>query len=145
MWPRIAKDVVACRSPAHPAHARSPTGIIRGSRQALTAPTLAFAPFWKKLYEVGADVVLVGHDHDYERFAPQTATGTRDLRRGIRQFVVGTGGKGFRPFETIAPNSVRRSATTLGVLRMTLRPRGYSWQFVPVGGSFTDGGSAACH
>jgi hypothetical protein len=103
-----------------------------------------FSVFWKKLYEVGTDVVLVGHDHDYERFAPQTATGARDLQRGIRQFVVGTGGKETRPFGKIAPNSVRRDSTSLGVLRMTLRPKGYSWRFVPAVGSFTDGGTAAC-
>lgn len=97
--------------------------------------------FWDLLYGAGADIVLVGHDHDYERFAPQTPAGVRDLGRGIRQFVVGTGGKSLRPFGAVAANSVRRDATTFGVVELTLRPRGYTWTFVPAVGAFTDRGS----
>lgn len=101
-------------------------------------------PFWKALYDAGADVVLNGHDHDYERFAPQdpSANFTPD---GIREFVVGTGGAPLRPFEQTAANSLVRSSIAHGVLRLTLRESSYDWQFVSVDGSFTDAGTASCH
>ncbi len=89
--------------------------------------------------------MLNGHDHDYERFAPQTAAGAA-AASGIREFVVGTGGAPLRPFDTIVDNSERRSSAAFGVLRLTLRDGGYDWEFVPVAGAtFTDRGSAACH
>jgi hypothetical protein len=104
------------------------------------------APFWDALYAGGADVILSGHDHNYERFAAQRPDGTPDAARGIRQFVVGTGGARLRSFETPAPNSQVRNSDTHGVLVLTLRPGGYSWRFVPVTGkSFVDSGSDACH
>jgi hypothetical protein len=103
-------------------------------------------PLWQALYDFGADVVIVGHDHTYERFAPQTPTGTVDMSRGVRQFVVGTGGAGLYAWATIAANSEVRNNTTKGVLKLTLRTDRYEWQFVPVAGSsFTDSGSASCH
>jgi len=90
--------------------------------------------------------VLVGHDHHYERFAPQTPAGGRDLARGIRQFLVGTGGRGFHPIKTALPNSEVRNNVTFGVLKLTLRPGSYDWEFVPEAGkSFRDAGSQACH
>jgi hypothetical protein len=96
----------------------------------------ATAPFWDLLARAQADVVLQSHDHDYERFAPL---------RGIRSFVVGTGGKTLRPFGTVRPASEVRNADTWGVLRLTLRPTGYDWQFLPVAGkTFTDAGQARC-
>ncbi len=102
--------------------------------------------FWRVLYAAGADVVLVGHDHDYERFAPQDPDGRPDLERGIRQFVVGTGGMEIRPFGAVRANSEVRNANTFGVLRLELRPDGYDWRFLPAaGGSFTDSGSGGCH
>lgn len=105
----------------------------------------AVRPLWQALEEAGAEVVLTGHDHDYERFAPQTAAGAT-APSGIRQFVVGTGGAELRPFAAILPNSERRSASTHGVLKLTLRADGYDWAFVPVaGGAFADTGSASCH
>jgi hypothetical protein len=104
-----------------------------------------YTAFWNELYAAGADVVLVGHDHDYERFAPQTPTGVLDTRRGIRQFVVGTGGRGLRRFKTIRSWSEVRDSTTFGVLRLALRPAGYAWRFVPAVGSFTDSGTGGCH
>ena len=104
------------------------------------------APFWRALHAAGADVVLTGHDHDYERFAPQAPLGRADPARGIRQFGVGTGGELLRPFRAIQPNSQRRAASTFGVLALTLRPTGYSWRFVPEPGrTFTDSGSGRCH
>jgi hypothetical protein len=103
-------------------------------------------PFWEALYKANADVVLSGHDHDYERFAPQNPYGAFDSARGIREFVVGTGGTYLRPFGTIKANSVSRNATTHGVLKLTLNSGGYAWKFVPVAGkTFTDSGTASCH
>jgi hypothetical protein len=90
--------------------------------------------------------VLAGHDHNYERFAQQTPSGALDTTNGIREFVVGTGGKEIRSFGTIKPNSEVRNADTSGVLKLTLHPSGYEWKFVPVAGkSFTDSGSGQCH
>jgi acid phosphatase type 7 len=103
-------------------------------------------PFWDDLYAAHADVVINGHDHDYERFAPQTPEGNSDPKRGIREFVVGTGGKNHRPFGPPRPNSEIRNADTFGVLKLTLRAGGYDWRFIPVAGkSFSDAGSGTCH
>ena len=103
-------------------------------------------PIWQALNVVGAEVVLSGHDHLYERFAPQDAAGRVDPDRGLRQVVVGTGGKDLYDFEEIHPNSEVRDNDTFGVLELTLRPAGYEWAFVPVeGGAFVDAGRAPCH
>ena len=102
--------------------------------------------FWRELYKAGADVVLAGHDHDYERFAPQDPDGRADPVYGIRQFVVGTGGLEFRPFPTVRPNSESRNVKDFGVLKLQLRPGGYDWEFLPAaGGTFNDQGSENCH
>ncbi len=102
-------------------------------------------PLWQALQDAGAEVVINGHDHDFERFAPQTATGVADPA-GITEFVVGTGGASLRAIAAVQTNSVRRSASTHGVLKLTLRTGGYDWAFVPVAGqTFTDRGSASCH
>ena len=107
---------------------------------------LTVKPLFQALYEANADVVVGGHDHDYERFAPQTPTGVADPEHGIREFVVGTGGKNHRPFGAPKPNSELRDATAFGVLKLTLRPGAYDWQFIPeTGKSFTDSGSGKCH
>jgi hypothetical protein len=108
---------------------------------------LAVAPLWQLLSTAGADIVLNGHDHDYERFAPQTPSGAADPATGIREFVVGTGGKSHYRFTKPAePNSQVRNGDTFGVLELTLHPTGYDWRFVPVaGGTFTDSGSGTCH
>jgi hypothetical protein len=101
---------------------------------------------WQALHEAGAEVVLSGHDHVYERFAPQDAQGVLDNTRGIRQFVVGTGGSNHYRFETIRPNSEVRNADTFGVLALTLGTGGYQWRFVPEPGKeFTDAGTGECH
>ena len=92
-----------------------------------------------------ADVVLSAHDHTYERFSPQSPTGQAEPTRGIRQFVVGTGGASFYSFPSIQPNSEVRNNTTWGVLKLTLHPTSYDWEFVPIAGqTFTDSGSASC-
>jgi hypothetical protein len=100
---------------------------------------------WDALYAAGADVVLNGQMHHYERFAPQTPTGVRDDARGIREFNVGVGGESVLMPTVIASNSEARS-DNFGVLKMTLSATGYSWQFIPIPGqSFTDAGSGSCH
>jgi hypothetical protein len=107
-------------------------------------PKMAWA--FQILYDNNADLVINGHDHDYERFAPQTPSGTADPARGIREIVVGTGGARLRGFTTIRPNSEKRNAKTWGVLKLILNPDSYSWQFVPVAGqTFTDSGTTSCH
>ena len=108
--------------------------------------TNATAPLWQALYEADADLVLTGHDHDYERFAPQDPAGRTDPARGIVQFVVGTGGKDLRGFGAPRPTSVARNHETFGVLALTLYPTGYDWAFLPVAGqAYRDAGSRSCH
>ncbi len=103
------------------------------------------APLWEILAANDADVVVNGHDHDYERFAPQTPTGKASAT-GIREFVVGTGGAALRPFDSPVANSEVRNAKTNGVIEFTLSSGSYAWEFVPVaGGSFRDAGSGTCH
>jgi hypothetical protein len=103
------------------------------------------APFWEALFTAGADVVVNGHDHDYERFAPQDPAGNEDRARGIREFVVGTGGAELRPFKDTKPHSELRAAVTHGVLKLELHPSSYDWTFIPTGGDFADSGSGPCH
>lgn len=105
----------------------------------------SFDPFWQALYAAKADVVLVGHEHNYERFAKQNPSGAADPN-GIQQFVVGTGGASHGySFGTPVANSQVRNDSTFGVLKLTLHPTSYDWQFVPVaGGTFTDSGSNTC-
>jgi Calcineurin-like phosphoesterase len=106
----------------------------------------AVQALWEALYDHGADVVLNGHDHLYERFAPQTPAGARDETYGIRQFTVGTGGRSLYAVATRAPNSEVVRTDSYGVLRLTLSDTGYEWRFVPEQGkSWTDSGSGACH
>jgi hypothetical protein len=107
-------------------------------------PTVA--PFWDALYAAGAEVVLTGHDHHYERLGPLSPAGRVDRARGIRQFVVGTGGRSHYPTVRRAPASEVRDWQTFGILRLRLRPGAYEWRFVAVAGSrFADSGSARCH
>jgi hypothetical protein len=102
--------------------------------------------FWEALYASGADLVLSGDAHDYERFAPQDPRGNFDPARGIRQFVVGTGGVFFTGWSALKPNSEVRQNDTFGVLFLTLRPGSYEWRFVPeAGAAFTESGSGVCH
>lgn len=99
---------------------------------------------WRLLQSYGVEIVLTGHDHQYERFAPQDADGLPDPH-GIREFVVGTGGAGLYQPKAIQPNSEVRENQTWGILRLTLHARDYDWEFVPVEGqSFRDFGSGSC-
>lgn len=101
------------------------------------------APLWSALDDGGAELVLTGHDHQYERFDPQTATGTASAH-GIREFVVGTGGRSLYTFRKPRPNSVQR-ISTFGYLKLVLGDSAYSWQFVAEGGAVLDSGTGACH
>jgi acid phosphatase type 7 len=102
-------------------------------------------PSWEALYGARADVVLNGHVHNYERFAPQTPSGVADPERGIREFVVGTGGYSLNSFKTTVANSQERNANASGVLKLMLHPSSYDWKFVPVAGqTYTDSGSDIC-
>ena len=133
---------------AHPAkctlaywhHPRFSSGSAHGSS---TAPQ----PLWQALYDANADVILAGHEHNYERFAPQDPGGRADTLRGIRQFVVGSGGKSHYGFGTILATSEVRNADTNGVLKLTLHPTSYDFEFVPEAGkTFTDKGTnVGCH
>ncbi len=99
---------------------------------------------WSTLYNAGAELVLNGHDHDYERFAQMNASGSA-VSKGMREFVVGTGGAGLYTFGTINSTSQVHNSSTHGVLKLTLNPTSYSWQFVPVAGqTFTDSGTTNC-
>ncbi len=100
---------------------------------------------WQVLDDAGAEIVLSGHDHNYQRYAPLDPSGNRDAN-GIRAFVVGTGGKSLTSLRT-PPSTVEASnSSTNGILQLTLKPNGYDWVFVPVAGkTFTDSGSTACH
>jgi acid phosphatase type 7 len=102
-------------------------------------------PFWNALYEAGTDVILNGHEHNYERFGRQDPN-ARASAAGIRQFVVGTGGASHYGFGAPDPNSQFREASTFGVLKLTLHPSSYEWEFVSSAGEVVDsGGPDACH
>ncbi|MEA2457620.1 MAG: hypothetical protein QOC95_592, partial [Thermoleophilaceae bacterium] len=105
------------------------------------------AALWSDLYAAGAELVLNGHDHDYERFAPQTDAAVRDDARGIREFVVGTGGESHTSFKaTIQPNSEVRDASSFGFLELTLSDSAYAWNFISdTPGGLSDSGSGSCH
>ncbi len=102
--------------------------------------------FWQALYNAHADVILNGHAHVYERFALQSPQGVADPALGIREFIVGTGGSNHTSITTTTANSEVTNDTAFGVLKLTLHPASYDWQFVPAsGGTFTDSGTTNCH
>jgi hypothetical protein len=108
--------------------------------------TPSVGPFWEALYEAGAELVVNGHDHLYERFAPQAPDGSLDSDRGIRQITAGTGGRSLYSIKRLRQHSLFRSTTSYGVLKLTLRPSGYTWQFVAApSGRVLDKGDAPCH
>jgi hypothetical protein len=100
---------------------------------------------WQILYNAGAELVLNGHEHHYERFSEMNASGAA-VSQGLREIVVGTGGAGLYPFGSPKATSQVRNNTTYGVLKLTLRSTSYNWAFIPIPGStFTDSGSDTCH
>ncbi len=101
---------------------------------------------WEDLYAAHADLVLAGHEHSYERFGLQDPEGHADTEHGIREIVVGTGGRSHDPLGFVTPNSEVREWETFGVLKLTLSPGKYDWEFIPEEGKpFRDSGSGACH
>ncbi len=103
-------------------------------------------PFWQDLYSAHADLVLAGHEHSYERFAPQDPEGNADAKLGIREIVVGTGGRSHDPLGFPTANSEVRESGTYGVLKLTLSPGRYKWEFIPEEGkTFRDTGAGVCH
>ena len=103
------------------------------------------APFWDVLYEYGAEFVYSGNDHTYQRFAPQTPSGEVDQARGLRQFVVGSGGTQHYPLSAPLPNTQVQTTGTFGALKLTLHPNSYEWRFLPQDGrTFTDTGTTDC-
>jgi hypothetical protein len=118
----------------HPVFSSSAGGVTYRSRA-----------FFQVLYDAGADVIISGDAHQYERFAPQNLRGQKEPARGIRQFVVGTGGATLNNFGQIWRTTEARDNTTWGVLKLTLHAASYEWEFIPVeGGKYHDSGSAAC-
>jgi hypothetical protein len=139
LWLRadLAAHPGAC-SLAYWHHPRFSSGTSHGSDKSIQ-------PLWQALYDFGADVILAGHEHNYERFAPQDPGGNPDPIRGIRQFVIGSGGFSHYPFGVPIANSEVRNEDTFGVLKLTLHPASYSWEFIPEAGkTFTDSGNALC-
>jgi hypothetical protein len=119
-------------------HPRWSSGAEHGSNSSV-------GPFVNALYAAHADLVLTAHDHIYERFAPQTPKGIADWNAGVREFIVGTGGKSHYSIGTVKANSQIRQTTVFGVLRLVLHANSYEWRFVPESGqSWTDYGSGRC-
>ncbi len=100
---------------------------------------------FKVAYAGGADVLLSGNDHLYERFNPQNPTAGSDPAAGIAQFVVGTGGRSLYKWGSVKPNSAFRNNTNYGVLKLTLRAASYDWAFITVGDKVLDQGTGSCH
>jgi len=138
----LRADLAASKQPctlAYWHHPRFSSGVEHGDDPATE-------PLWQALYDANAEIVLGGHDHEYERFVPQTPTGDADPTRGIREFVVGTGGRSHYGLGRRETNSEVFNASTFGVLKLTLSPGTYTWQFIPIAGqTFTDSGSGVCH
>ncbi len=103
-------------------------------------------PFWRDLYAAHADLILAGHEHSYERFAPKDPEGHTDPEHGIRQITVGTGGRSHTFLGFAQENSEVRNSDTFGVLKLTLSPGKFKWEFVPQAGkTFRDSGEGLCH
>jgi len=108
-------------------------------------PSPQMRPFFQMLYDNGVDVVLNGHEHFYERFAPQNANGFPDPTKGVRQFIVGVGGAAQYAFVSRAANSEKQVTGVFGVVRFILSTDSYQWDFVPTAGASPDSGTGTCH
>jgi hypothetical protein len=105
-----------------------------------------FQTLWQDLYNYGVELLLVGHDHDYERFAPQNASGQLDTVHGVREIIVGTGGESLGAVGAPVANSQVLNNTTWGVLTLTLHRSSFDWRFIPAaGGTFSDSGTDQTH
>jgi hypothetical protein len=138
----LRADLAASRKPCTLAYWHHP----RFSSDDAHGNDPATGPFWQALYEHGAEVVLAGHAHVYERFGPQTPGGKANAPFGIREFVVGSGGANHYGFKAAQPNSEIRNDRAFGVLKLTLHSSGYDWRFLAVPGKgFSDSGHGSCH
>jgi hypothetical protein len=158
-WHIIALNTMVRASPSSPQGKWLANDLAKNSRFCTLAyfhhPRFSSGPnpvngraevLWDALASAGVDVIVAGHDHLYERFAPMDPDGSRDDSTGMREFVVGTGGYSHYDFASDAENSEVRNNDTYGVLKLTLHDRSYDWRFVPVRGRhFTDNGSSSCH
>ncbi|MBM7772286.1 hypothetical protein JOD54_002490 [Actinokineospora baliensis] len=136
----LRNDLKSTAKPCTAAYFHHPL-FTRGSH----SPTTAARPLWQALYDNKADLILNGHDHNYQRYAPQRPDGTADATNGIRQVLVGTGGRAFYTFSRTMPNIEASNDNTYGILKLTLSATGYRGQFVPVAGrTFTDDFSGSC-
>lgn len=134
----LRADLAASTQPCTLAYWHKP----RFTSGANRSPDTSMTPLWQALYDFNGDVVLSGHNHQYERFAPQDAAGNLDTANGLREFVAGTGGESHYSFASIQPNSEVRNSDAFGVLKLTLHANSYDWQFVPEAGkTFTDAGT----
>jgi hypothetical protein len=138
----LRQDLAASTKPCTIAYWHKP----RFTSGANHAPNTSTGPLVQALYDHDAEVIVTGHNHHYERFAPMTPSGALDNTNGIRHFVAGMGGASHYSFGTIQPNSQARNSDTYGVLKFTLHSSSYDWQFVPEAGrSYSDSGTTACH
>jgi len=131
---------------AHPSQCTMAVlGAPRWSSGSVHGSNAAMASYFKSLYDNGAEVLLGGDDHLYERFAPTDPQGYYDPARGVRQIIAGTGGGSLYTFGTIRANSEVRRSGNFGILKMTLHPGSYEWEFVPTAGTYSDSGTTECH
>lgn len=138
----LRSDLAASTKPCTVAYWHKP----RFTSGANHAPNTSTGPLVQALYDHNADVILTGHNHQYERFAPMNPSGGLDTARGVRHFVAGMGGASHYGFGTIQPNSEARNSDTYGVLKLTLHNNSYDWQFVPEAGkTYSDSGTTSCH
>jgi len=136
----LAKHANACIL-AYGHHALFSSGVLKSHA---LHPNLK--QFWEDLYAAHADLILAGHEHSYERFAPRDPDGKADPEHGIREIVAGTGGRSHHLLGFATPNSEVRNWETFGVLKLTLAPGKYTWEFIPEDGkTFRDSGSGVCH
>ena len=152
----LRHDLAEDRAPCTLAYWHQPTfGSTADPRSSDSEEGKAAATWWKLLYAHGTDVILNGHDHVYSRFAPMDPAGNADPQHGIREFIVGTGGESLDAVLPDTPNLQAWSDQYYGVMKMTLAPGGYSWDYqsalvsptAPAGtpASYSDQGSARCH
>jgi hypothetical protein len=138
----LRADLAASNKPCTVAYWHHP----RFTSSADHGPSTAVGPLVQALYDFNAELIITGHNHQYERFAPMNPSGQLDAARGIRHIVAGMGGVRHDGFSTIQPNSEERNASDHGVLKLTLHDNSYTWQFVPVAGkTYNDSGTTNCH
>ncbi|MFE0702050.1 DNRLRE domain-containing protein [Streptomyces sp. NPDC058872] len=138
----LRADLAASNKPCTVAYWHKP----RWTSSSSHGPSTSTGPLVQALYDYDAEVILTGHNHQYERFAPQNPGGQLDTARGLRQFVAGMGGASLYGFGTIQPNSEARNNDTFGVLKLTLHANSYDWEFVPQAGkTYNDSGTGTCH